>query len=189
MQDNVFDPGECNVAECLVKELLEYYQARKIHVLDAHFADKAWIKKYPINNIVSLKILKAAVTKKYPDAVFLAPDCGGQKRTGLTGLDKKRINSHSIEIENGESLKKLVAGKIIGVVDDIIETGGTMERFASECRRYGAKKLIAVLTHGVLPSGIKRVKKTYDGLYLTNSIQRPESNVNVADLLIEKIKL
>lgn len=189
MQDDIFDPGEINVAESLIKELTKYYRVKKIYTVDAHFFGKKWVKKYPLINISTFKTIGKAVAKKYPKIVFLAPDSGCQIRTGLKGVSKKRINSHKIELKDTNFLKNQVNNKVVGVVDDIIETGGTMERFALECRKNGAKKLIAVITHGVLSKGIKRIKRVYDGLYMTNSIKRSESNVDITELIIEKLNL
>lgn len=189
MQDDVFDPGEINVAESFIRELTKYYKTTKIYTLDAHFFGKKWLTKYPVINIKTLDFIKRIVVKKYPNVVFLAPDTGCQNRTGLKGVDKKRFNSTKTELKNTDFLKDLVKDKVVGVVDDIIETGGTMERFAKECRKKGAKKMVAIITHGVLAKGIKRVKKNYDKLFLTNSIKRSESNIDITDLIIEKLKL
>jgi len=189
MQDNVFDPGEINVAESLIKEFCEYYPVKKIFVLDAHFAGKDWVKKYPLENIPVFEWLKKDVTKSHPDIIFLAPDCGGQQRTGLTGLNKKRVNSHAVEVEHSANLKKVVQNRVVGVVDDIIETGSTLERFSEECQKCGAKASVAIITHGVLEKGIKRIKKSYQKIFLTNSINRKEANVDIAPLLIKHLHI
>ena len=70
-------------------------------------------------------------------------------------------------------------------MDDIIETGGTMDRFYDKCLEYGAKELVALVTHGVLPSGIEKIKNKYSHLYLTNSIDQPEANVDISKIILE----
>jgi len=189
MQDNIFDPGESNVAESIVKELLFYYKVDKIYTLDAHFYGKKWVTNYPLKNFSALKTIKVFLNKKYSEITLLAPDIGGHRRTGLMSIEKRRINSFETIPENSEILEDIVKNKVIGVVDDIIETGGTLERFYYECKKYGAKKIIAVITHGVLPNGIERINKIYDDLLLTNSIDNEESNVDISGLIIEKLKL
>ena len=77
----------------------------------------------------------------------------------------------------------------MAVVDDIIETGETMDRFYDKCVEYGAKELVALVTHGVLLSGIDKIKNKYSRLYLTNSIDRPEANVDVSNLIFETLNL
>ena len=52
-------------------------------------------------------------------------------------------------------------GKNIAVVDDIIETGGTLLKFYKLAKDSGAKNVIALITHGVLPEGIKKIKKEF----------------------------
>ena len=189
MQDAVFDPGEQNVAEGLIKEFFEYFKVKRIHVIDAHFSSKKWINQYPVYNIPAFEPMKREVLKKYPDILFLVPDLGCQKRTRLQGTEKKRLNSYLVEIKDNTGLKKLVNNRAIGVVDDIIETGGTMERFALECQKLECKKLVAVITHGVLKKGIDRIKKNYQDLFLTNSISRQESNIDITPSLIKYLKL
>ncbi|GAG54089.1 unnamed protein product [marine sediment metagenome] len=78
-------------------------------------------------------------------------------------------------------------GKTIGVVDDLIETGGTLLKFYDFAKKSGAKKVIALITHGVLPVGISKIKKKYSKLYLTNTIEQKEANVDVADLILKNI--
>ena len=77
----------------------------------------------------------------------------------------------------------MVKGKNVGVVDDLVETGGTMCRAYDFCKDNGAKKVLALITHGVLPEGISRIKEKYDDLFLTNTINRPEANVDISGLV------
>jgi len=73
------------------------------------------------------------------------------------------------------------------VVDDILETGGTLAKFYDECRKLGAKELIVLVTHGTLHSGISRIQKKYSKLYLTNTVQQKEVNVDITNLILETI--
>ena len=184
-QDKVFEAGETNFAESLVKKLTDYYQVLKIYIIDPHFGQMGWIKKYPIKSVSALPLLIQKSKRDFGENIlFLSPDRGGKRRTGVAGLNKKRINSFEVKISSsGESLK----GKTIAVVDDIIETGGTLVRFHKFAKKSGAKKVIALITHGVLDSGIKRTKKTFKKLYLTNTIGKKEANVDITDLIARAI--
>ena len=76
---------------------------------------------------------------------------------------------------------------MIGVVDDILETGGTLDRFYTECKKLGAKKLIVLITHGTLSSGISRIQKKYSKLYLTNTVRQKQANIDITDLILKTI--
>ena len=99
----------------------------------------------------------------------MSPDKGGKRRTGLSGVKKERLNSFKVRFL---SPKINFKGKTVGVVDDLIETGGTLLKFYDFAKKSGAKKVIALITHGVLPIGVSKIKKRYSKLYLTNTIEQ-----------------
>lgn len=188
MQDKVFGKGETNAAENLVEKLIRWYGVKKIYVIDAHFQGQNWAKKYPLSMISALPLLQKAAQKDFgPHILFCSPDKGGKRRTGIQGMEKKRQNSYSSIMRTPQELRKSIKSKVVAVVDDLLETGGTLERFFRECKKYGAKKIIALVTHGVLRSGIHRTKKTYAKLYLTNTIKRAQANVDVTKLIKESL--
>ena len=119
----------------------------------------------------------------YPDLIFLTPDLGGQKRTGLRGIQKTRLDSYTIKIQSDEEFKTVVKGKRIGVIDDLLETGGTLARFAEECINCGAREMVALITHVVLPEGRKKIRAKYSKLYFTNTINREGANVDVTPII------
>lgn len=190
VQDKVFEKGETNAAENLVEKLVNYYKVKKIYIIDPHFGGRKWVKKYPI---ISVSVAPLLMTKAKEDfgknVLFLSPDKGGQRRTKISGLRKERDDSFSVKIpapylsRSGVNFK----GKIIAVIDDMIKTGGTLLKFHEIAKKSGAKKIIALITHGVMPFGISKIKKSYSKLYLTNSIKQRESNVDVTDLILKTI--
>ncbi|MDO8424824.1 MAG: ribose-phosphate diphosphokinase [bacterium] len=186
MQDKVFEKGETNVAENLTEKLINFYRVKKIYIIDPHFKGRAWVKKYPIISLsaVPLLIEKAKKDLGNEDLVILSPDKGGKRRTKISGFKKQRLNSFDVKM----SVSKVnLRGKAIGVVDDMIKTGGTLLKFCELAKKAKAKKVIALITHGVMPKGISRIKKNYSKLYLTNTIERKESNIDVTDLIVENI--
>ena len=186
-QDKVFQLGEASVAESLVKKLINYYKVRRIYAIDPHFGKTEWVKKYPIISISIVPFLAEKIKEDFGENIlFLSPDKGGKRRTGIFGLNKKRTNSFQTE---PLSLKIDVRGKIIGVVDDIIGTGGTLLRFYEFAKNSGAKKVIALITHGVLDKGVKKIKKKFTKLYLANTISRKEANFDITDLIVDAIKI
>ena len=185
MQDKVFEKGETNVAENLIEKLINYYKVRKIYTIDPHFGGRKWAKKYPIISISAVPILIEKVQKEFDrNILFLSPDIGGKRRTKIPGFKKKRLNSFDVKIFSPSSNLK---GKIVGVVDDMIKTGGTLLKFYKIAKKAGAKKIIALITHGVMPDSISKIKRRYLKLYLTNTIKRKDSNVDITDLISKNI--
>jgi len=187
-QDKVFEKGETNVAENLTEKLVNYYGVKKIYIIDPHFGGKKWLRKYPIISISATPLLIKKAKEDFSEEImFLSPDIGGKRRTGFKGTKKQRKDSYTVKIENSKDFKKSVKGKLIGVVDDILETGGTLDRFYDECKRFGAKKVIALITHGILSSGIQRIKKKYWKLYLTNTVRQKKADVDITGLILDTI--
>jgi len=86
----------------------------------------------------------------------MTPDKGAKRRTGISGLNKKRINSFEVL---PFSSKIAFKGRVVGAVDDLIGTGGTLLRFCEFAKDSGAEKIVALATHGVLDAGVKKIKK------------------------------
>ena len=185
MQDKVFEKGETNMAENLVKKLVNYYKVKKIYIIDPHFGGMGWVKKYPINSVSAVPFLIKKARQDFgKDILFLSPDKGGKRRTGILGLRKERLDSFKVEIFSSRLNFK---GRILGVVDDIIETGGTLLKFYDLAKKSGAKKIIVLATHGILPTGILKIKKKYSKLYLTNTIKQKEANIDITALILKNI--
>ncbi len=187
MQDNPKSTHAAHSAEDLVRKLVQYHRVKQIYVLDAHFAKQPWVKKYPLRFISAFPLLEKAVTVAYPDVIFLAPDTGSQQRLGISGAKKIRTNSFEVEIVTEANFRERIEGKVIAVVDDLVETGGTMTAFAATCKAHGATRVVAAVTHGLLQEGIVRLQKSYSNLYLTNSIDRPAATIDVSTLILESL--
>jgi len=183
MQDGVFEPGELNIAAELIKRWIGFYGISKIYVVDAHFAGKEWVNNRSVKCLSALYLLKEAACAKYQDILFISPDAGSSRRTGLPGFLKERKDSRRVEIIPDAGLATKINGRVVGVVDDLIETGGTLARVYELCKDLGAVKVIALATHGVLPSGVERLKNIYDDLFLTNSINCQDAKIDVSGLI------
>ena len=189
-QDNVFQKGETNFAGNIILKLTEYYGIERLYTIDAHFAGRRWMRDVPVKNVSTFYELEKAVRNDYSDVdiLYLAPDAGSQRRTGLRGLRKRRLDSYTTEFQTDEELATAVKGQVVGVVDDMVRTGSTLIPFYDKCISYGASEVIALVTHGVLESGIKRIQDKFSRLYLTNTINREQANVDITDLVVETIK-
>jgi len=186
-QDKRFETGELIAAEDVFDNVVNHYGVKRVYTIDLHCADADWLKNYPVTNISASGVLKAAMEKDgYKNVVHMAPDMGAQERNGLKGLEKIRENSFEVKVRANPEVN--VCGEIVVVDDDIISTGGTMVRARNKFLELGAKDVLASITHGVMADGIEKVKGNYTKLYLTNTIDRPDANVDISGLVWNTIK-
>jgi ribose-phosphate pyrophosphokinase len=186
MQDEVFEKGEINVAENLIEKLISYYKVKKIYIIDPHSGGRKWLKKYPIISNSAIPLLINQAKKDFNENIlFLSPDIGGKRRAGLKAIKKERVNSYQVKMVFPNIKLK---GKVVGVIDDIIKTGGTLLKFSEIAKKSGAKKIIALVTHGVINSGISKIKEKYSKLYLTNTIKQKNANIDITNLVLNTIQ-
>src|SRR5207237_1569181 len=117
---------------------------------------------------------------------LLAPDEGAirhaKEASAVAGvpfdfLVKERIDSYTVRIEP----KALaVKDKSVGIVDDVISTGGTIAIAAKQLRRQGARRVIAACIHGLFVDNAEANLKACDDVIATDTIQSPHAKVSVA---------
>lgn len=116
----------------------------------------------PAENLEAKKlfILHLVPLLKNEDPVIMSPDFGGVKRAEqfLQTLGKQFQKDLSLVLMEkfrssgkvwGERVAGEVKNKTVIIIDDLISTGGTIARAAAACRKAGAKKVIALATHGI----------------------------------------
>ena len=118
--------------------------------------------------------------------VLLAPDEGAlrlaKEASAVAGvpfdfLVKERIDSYTVKIEP----KALaVKGKSVGIVDDVISTGGTIATAAQELRAQGARHVIAACVHGLFVGKAEANLKACDDVIATDTVLSPHTKVSVA---------
>ncbi len=188
MQDNIFQPGETNAAEYLIRKLTAYYNVQRIYAIDPHFGNSLWVNQYPIVSVSALDLLRQAAEQDFAEILYKSPDSGGTRRTGINGVKKKRLHSFDSELTHDDGFACSVRGKTVAVIDDILETGGTLARFYETCRQCQAATVIALITHGALPSGVERIARLYDRLYLTNTVACPRATIDISQLIHNTIR-
>jgi ribose-phosphate pyrophosphokinase len=134
----------------------------------------------PVDNVYSSPVLLGDVWKqKYDNMVVVSPDVGGVVRAralakrlddaDLAIIDKRRPRANVSEVMNiiGE-----VQGKNCVLVDDLVDTAGTLCHGASALKKAGAKRVVAYITHAVLSGpAIERINKSdLDELVVTDTI-------------------
>lgn len=107
-----------------------------------------------------LFVQQLAPTLTNEDIIVISPDAGGLKRAerfrqALSAALKRPIGAGFAEkyraqgVVSGEMVIGDIQGRTAIIIDDLISTGGTIARVAKVCRQRGAKRIIAVATHGV----------------------------------------
>jgi ribose-phosphate pyrophosphokinase len=160
----------------------------------------------PVDNVYASPVLLGDAWKqKYSDLMVVSPDVGGVVRARalakrlddaeLAIIDKRRPRANESEVMNiiGE-----VADKTCVLIDDLVDTAGTLCHAASALKGAGAKRVLAYITHPVLSGpAIERIAKSdLDELVVTDTIPLREDakrcskirQLTVAGLLAETMR-
>lgn len=174
----------------LVADLLTVAGATRVITMDLHSGQIQGFFNIPFDNIFSspviLKYIKESLLT--PDTVCVAPDAGGVERvrhyakklgTGLAMIDKRRTGHNEAKAMHmvGE-----VDGKDVIIIDDMIDTGGTLIEGVKAIKANGAKSIYACSTHGIFSGPAKeRIMECeeLDGVIITDTIPLGEEWNNV----------
>ena len=190
----------------LVADLITRAGAHRVLTIDLHAGQIQGFFDIPVDNLFAAPVMVRDIEQRYEldELVVVSPDVGGvvrarglAKRIGapLAIVDKRRERPNESEVMNviGD-----VKGKRCVLVDDIVDSGGTLVNAAEALLKRGATEVVAYITHGVLSAGaVARIaSSTLKQLVITDSIQpteavRVSSNIRVlsiAPLMAEAIK-
>ncbi len=191
----------------LVADLIEKAGADRVLTMDLHASQIQGFFNIPVDNMLGTSILIPHIAGKYgcgrEDVVVVSPDLGSVNRARkyterlefpLAIIDKRRPRANVSEVMNiiGD-----VKGKTVVLVDDLIDTAGTLVHAASALmEKGGAKEIYACATHGVLSGpAIERIQNSpIKDLTLLDTIAIPETKLidkihvlNVAPVFTEAI--
>ncbi len=152
----------------LVADLIARVGAHRILTMDLHAGQIQGFFDVPVDNLYASPILLPYIREHFDkDMVIVSPDAGGVPRarayakllrSGLAMIDKRRSNVNEAEALNiiGE-----VAGKTAVVLDDMVDTGGTLVEATKSLLEKGAKEVHACVTHAVLSGpAVERIEKS-----------------------------
>ncbi len=188
----------------LVANLLETAGATRVITLDLHAPQIQGFFDIPIDHLMGVPILAEYFENKDYDKeiVIVSPDHGGVTRARklaerlkapIAIIDKRRPKPNVAEVMN---IVGNIDGKIAILIDDIIDTAGTITLAANALVENGAAEVYACCTHPVLSGpAMERIQNSkIKELVITNSIKLPEEknidkivNLSVAALLGEAI--
>jgi len=152
----------------------------RVLTVDLHADQIQGFFDIPLDNVYGSPVLLGDVWKhKYPDLMVVSPDVGGVVRaralakrlddTDLAIIDKRRPNPNESEIMNiiGD-----VDGRTCVIIDDLVDTAGTLCNAAGALKDFGAVKVVAYCTHPVLSgNAIKNIENSrLDELVVTDTI-------------------
>ena len=188
----------------LVADLLTTAGARRVITLDLHAGQIQGFFNIPVDNLFAAPILLDYIKKSFKnDTVIVSPDAGGVERARafakrldaqLAIIDKRREAPNKAEAMNvvGD-----VQGKIAIILDDMVDTGGTLTQAAGALKQHGALEVHACCAHAVLSGpALERINDSeIQTLAVTNTIPLSEkakgSNkirvLSVSKLLAEAI--
>lgn len=189
----------------LVANLITEAGAHRVLTLDLHAGQIQGFFDIPTDNLYAVPVISRDVKIHYPleNVIVVSPDVGGVVRARslakrlnslLAIVDKRRERAGESEVMNiiGD-----ISGKDCLLLDDIVDSGGTLCNAASALLKHGANSVTAYITHGVLSgNAIERITNSeMKELVITDSIMPTEviekaHNIRVlpiADLIGEAI--
>ena len=190
----------------LVANILTTAGIDRLLTIDLHAGQIQGFFDIPVDNLYAAPIITKDINTKYKskDIVVVSPDVGGVVRArnianrinaNLAIVDKRRDKANTSEVMNiiGD-----VRNRDCLVVDDIVDTAGTLCNAAEALKSAGAKSVSAYISHGVLSGpAIKRISESkLSELVITNSIAASKQIVdspnirvlNLASLIAEAIR-
>ena len=190
----------------LVANILTTAGIDRLLTIDLHAGQIQGFFDIPVDNLYAAPIITKDIQTKYKskDIVVVSPDVGGVVRArnianrinaNLAIVDKRRDKANTSEVMNiiGD-----VRNRDCLVVDDIVDTAGTLCNAAEALKSAGARSVSAYISHGVLSGpAIKRISESkLSELVITNSIAASKQIVdspnirvlNLASLIAEAIR-
>ena len=181
-----------SISAKLVSNLITKAGADRVVTVDLHAGQIQGFFDIPVDNLFATPIFARHVKKKIKSKkiVCVAPDVGGTERAralgkllnvGLAIVDKRRPKPGQSQVMNviGD-----VKGKTCIIVDDIIDSGGTIVNAAKALKARGAKEVYVYITHGVLSGdAVKKIKNSViKNLVITDTINNHDKTKNVKNI-------
>ncbi|UGV25416.1 ribose-phosphate pyrophosphokinase [Rhodopseudomonas boonkerdii] len=176
----------------LVANLITHAGVDRVMTLDLHAGQIQGFFDIPVDNLFASPVMVRDIKERFDltKVMVVSPDVGGVVRarglakrinTPLAIVDKRRERAGESEVMNviGD-----VAGYTCILIDDIVDSGGTLVNAADALLKNGAKDVYAYLTHGVLSGGAaarvggSKLKE----LVITDSIQPTEAVINTPNI-------
>jgi ribose-phosphate pyrophosphokinase len=199
------DKPRVPITSKLVADLITAAGADRVLTLDLHAAQIQGFFNIPVDHLFAAPVIVGHLKKlNMQDLTIVSPDAGGVERArayakrlgaALAIIDKRRVAANQTEVMHiiGD-----VTDRNVCVVDDIIDTGGTLIHSVEALLAQGARSISAVCTHGVFSGpAIDRINKSrLTQVITTDSMPMADKEaecpklhtLSIAELLAEAIK-
>ena len=186
----------------VVANMLQTVGVQRVLTVDLHADQIQGFFDIPVDNVYAAPILLGDIWKqRHEDLLVVSPDVGGVVRaralakrleSDLAIIDKRRPKANVSEVMNiiGE-----VEGRTCVIMDDMVDTAGTLCKAAQALKENGARRVLAYCTHPVLSgSAVTRIEESeLDELVVTDTIPLSESarastrirQISIAELMAE----
>lgn len=205
-QDRRVRSARVPISAKVVANMLQSVGVDRILTVDLHADQIQGFFDIPVDNVYASPILLGDIWRqKYNDLIVVSPDVGGVVRaravakrlddSDLAIIDKRRPRPNVSQVMHiiGE-----VNDKTCVIVDDMVDTAGTLCKAAGALKKHGAKKVVAYATHAILSgAAIDNINNSdLDELVVTDTIPlKPEAEqcekirvLSVAGMLAETIR-
>ncbi|MFN7940567.1 MAG: ribose-phosphate pyrophosphokinase [Thermoanaerobaculia bacterium] len=162
------DQPRVPITSKLVADLISAAGADRVLTMDLHASQIQGFFDIPVDHLFAAPVLLEAIRDlEVPELVIVAPDAGGVERAraiakrlsaGLAIVDKRRTAPNVAEVMHiiGE-----VEGRNVLILDDIIDTAGTLAKTVEALHDQGAKRILAAGVHGVLSGpALQRIEQS-----------------------------
>jgi ribose-phosphate pyrophosphokinase len=203
-QDRRVRSSRVAISAKVVANMLEVAGVDRVLTMDLHADQIQGFFDIPVDNIYAAPVLLADVARQnLSECIVVSPDVGGVVRaralakrldTDLAIIDKRRPKANVSEVMNiiGE-----VRGRTCVIMDDMVDTAGTLTKAADALKEHGAVRVLAYCTHAVLSgNAVERIaQSSLDELVVTDTIPLSEAGqgcgkirvLSCAQLLAETI--
>ncbi len=205
-QDRRIRSARVPITAKLVARMITAAGADRVLTIDLHADQIQGFFDVPVDNVYASPILLGDVWRQqYPSLIVVSPDVGGVVRAralakrlddaDLAIIDKRRPRANEARVMNiiGD-----VTGRTCIMVDDLVDTAGTLCKAAAALKDHGALKVVAYCTHPVLsgPAVDNIARSVLDELVVTDTIPLHDEaqqcskirQLSVAEMLAETIR-
>jgi len=205
-QDRRVRSARVPISAKLVANMLSVAGVDRVLTVDLHAEQIQGFFDIPVDNVYGSPLLLLDIWRsKYPNLIVVSPDVGGVVRaravakqlddSDLAIIDKRRPQSNQAQVMHiiGD-----VRNRTCVIIDDMVDTAGTLCKAAEALKAHGANKVVALATHPVLsgPAISNLEASELDELVVTDTIPLSEEarnckvirQLSVADLLGETIR-
>lgn len=209
------DESRVCIGARMICDLLESQKVNRIVTVDLHAGQIQGFASIPFDNLYAMPLLCKVIKKLYlsnghsSDYVLVSPDAGSNKRVNayakilripLMKFDKQRDHTQVSVVDSVSLITQInPLNKIAIIIDDIVDTMGTMINVIEELAKYGIKKAIIIATHGIFSgSALARINNCdlIENVIITNTLPMEDKmlgcrkiiKVNIHKMLGDVIK-